>query len=67
MEQTKRSWYITKFYKNAAVADPLVKYTLTGYGFERIDSYVNVIWFQSEQVPQSKEDGNVIVMEHSYN
>ena len=67
MEQIKRSWYVTKFYKNAAVADPLVKYTLPDYRFEWIDSYVNVIWFQSEQVPQSTEDGNVIVMEHSYN
>ena len=67
MEQIKRSWYVTKFYKNAAVADPLFKYTLPDYRFEWIDSYVNVIWFQSEQVPQSTEDGNVIVMEHSYN
>ena len=67
MEQIKRSWYVTKFYKNAAVADPLFKYTLPDYQFEWIDSYVNVIWFQSEQVPQSTEDGNVIVMEHSYN
>ena len=49
------------------MADPLVKYTLPDYRFEWIDSYVNVIWFQSEQVPQSTEDGNVIVMEHSYN
>ena len=49
------------------MADPLFKYTLPDYQFEWIDSYVNVIWFQSEQVPQSTEDGNVIVMEHSYN
>ena len=49
------------------MADPLFKYTLPDYRFEWIDSYVNVIWFQSEQVPQSTEDGNVIVMEHSYN
>ena len=49
------------------MADPLFKYTLPDYRFEWIDSYVNVIWFQSEQVPQSTEDGNVIVMVHSYN
>ena len=36
MEQIKRSCYIAKMYKNAAVADPLANYTLLDYGFELI-------------------------------
>ena len=49
-EQIKRSWYIVKLYKNAAVADPLANYSLLDYGFELIDGYVK--WFDTEQVPQ---------------
>ena len=40
MEEIKRSWYIVKLYKNAALADPLANYTVLGYGFELIDGYV---------------------------
>ena len=36
MEQIKRSWYIAKFYRNAAVADHLANYTLLDYRFELI-------------------------------
>ena len=67
MKKFKRSWYIAKLYKNAVVADPLANYTLLYYGFELIDSYVHVKWFDSVQVPQSTEDGNNMVMEHSDN
>ena len=42
MQQIKRSWFILKLYKNAAVADPLGNYTLLDYGFELIDNYVHV-------------------------
>ena len=35
-----------KLYKNAAVADPLANYTLRDYGFELIDSYKHVKWFE---------------------
>ena len=44
----KRSWYIAKLYKNAAAADPLANHTLLDYGFELIDCYVNVKWFNCE-------------------
>ena len=42
MEQIKRSWYIAKFYRNAAVADHLANYTLLDYGFELIGGFVHV-------------------------
>ena len=67
MQQIKRSWFIAKLYKNAAVADPLANYTLLDYGFELIDNYVHVKWFDVEQVPQDAEDDNNTVMEHSDN
>ena len=50
MQQIKRSWFIAKLYKNAAVADPLVNYILLDYGFELIDNYVHVKWFDGEQM-----------------
>ena len=43
-------WFIAKLYKNATVADPLVNYILLDYGFELIDNYVHVKWFDGEQV-----------------
>ena len=67
MQQIKRSWFIAKLYKNAAVADPLANYTLLDYGFELIDNYVRIKWFDGEQVPQGAEDGDNTVMEHSDN
>ena len=42
MQQIKRSWFIAKLYKNAAVADPLANYTILDYGFELIGNYVHV-------------------------
>ena len=66
-QQTKRSWFIAKLYKNVAVADPLANYTLLDYGFALIDNYVHVKWSDVEQVPQDAEDDNNIVMEHSDN
>ena len=66
MQQIKRSWFIAKLYKNAAVADPLANYTLLDYGFELIDNYVNFKWFDGEQVPQGTDDDDA-VMEHSDN
>ena len=52
MEQIKISLCIAKLYKNDAVTDPLANYTLRDYGFEFIDSYVYVKWFDAgEQVP----------------
>ena len=38
MEQIKRSWYIVKFYRNAALADPV--YNLLDDEFELTDRYV---------------------------
>ena len=67
MQQIKRSWFIAKLYKNAAVADPLANYTLLDYGFELTDNYVHVKQFDGEQVPQGAEDGDYTVMEHSDN
>ena len=67
IEQTKISWYITKLYKNAAVADPLANYIRLDCGFDLIDDYVHVKWFGGEQVSQSAEDGDDTVMEHSDN
>ena len=67
MQQIKRSWFMAKLYKNAAVADPLANYTLLDYGFELIDNYVHVKWFDSKQVPQAAENDNNTVMEHSDN
>ena len=67
MEQIERSWHIAKLYKNTAVADPLANYTLLDYGFELIDGYVHVKWFDSEQVPQGAENDDDTVMEHSDN
>ena len=67
MQQSKRSWFIAKFYKNAAVADPLANYTQLDYGFELIDNYVHVKWFGREQVPQGAEDNDDTVIEHSGN
>ena len=67
MTQIKRSWYIAKLYKNAAVPDPLANYTLIDYGFELIDGYVHVKWFVGEQVPQGAEDDDDRAMEHSDN
>ena len=58
---------MAKLYKNAAVADPLANYTLLDYGFELIDNYVHVKWFDSKQVPQAAENDNNTVMEHSDN
>ena len=67
MEQIKRSWYIVKLYKNAPVADSLTNYTLLDYGFQLIDHYANVKWFDGENVPQGAQDDNDAVIEHSDN
>ena len=67
MEQIKESWYIVKLYKNAAVADLLANYILFDYGFEVIDDYVHVKWFDAEQVPQGAEDYEDTVMKHNGN
>ena len=67
MEQIKISWYIAKLYKNAAVTDPLVKYTLLDYGLELVDGHVHVKWFDGEQVSQGIEDDNNTVKDHSDN
>ena len=67
MQQIKRSWFIAKLYKNAAVAAPLANNTLLDYAFELIDNYVHVKWFDDEQVPQGAEDDDDTVMEHSDN
>lgn len=37
------------------MTNPLANYTLLDYGFELIDSYVHVEWFDIEQVPQGAE------------
>ena len=47
------------------MTDPLANYNLLDYGFELIDNYVHVKWFDGEQVPQGPEDDNNAVMEHS--
>ena len=47
------------------MTDPLANYTLLDYGFELIDNYVHVKWFDGEQVPQGTEDDDDAVMEHS--
>ena len=67
IEQIKISWYVTKLYKNAAVADPLANYIRLDCEFDLIDDYVHVKWFGSEQVSQSAEDGDDTAMEHSDN
>ena len=67
MQQIKRSWFIAKLYKNAAVADPLANYALLDYGSELIDNYVQVKWFNDKQVPPGTEDDEDTVMEHSDN
>ena len=67
MQQIKRSWFIEKFYKNAAVADSLASYTLLDNGFELIDNYVHLKWFDSEQVPQGAEDDDDTFMKQSDN
>ena len=67
MQQIKRSWFIAKLYKNAAVADSLANYTLLDNGFELIDNYVHVKWFDGEQVPQGAEDDDDTIMKQSDN
>ena len=47
------------------MADPLANDTLLDCGFELIDNYVHVKWFDGEQVPQGTEDDDDAVMEHS--
>ena len=42
IEQIKISWYITKLYKNGAVADPLANYIRLDCGFDLIDDYVHI-------------------------
>ena len=66
MEQIKRSWYIAKFYKDAAVTDPLANYTLLDYGFELIDGYAHVKGSDGEQVPQGTENDDTVT-KHSDN
>ena len=62
---SKLTWYTAKLYKNVAVADPLANYTLLDRGFELIDGYVPVKWFDSEQAPEGSEDDDDRAMEHS--
>ena len=62
---SKLTWYTAKLYKNVAVADPLANYTLLDCGFELIDGYVPVKWFDSEQAPEGSEDDDDRAMEHS--
>ena len=64
MQKIKRSWFIAKLYKNAAVADPLANNTILDPGFEFIDNYVHIKWFGGEQVPQGTEENDDTVMEH---
>ena len=49
------------------MVDPSANYTLVDYGFELIDGYVHVKWFDIEQVPQGAEDDNNTVMAHTDN
>ena len=65
MEQIKRSWYIVKLYKNAAVVHPLANYAPRDNGFELVDGYVYVKWSDFEQVSQGAKNDNNTVMDHS--
>ena len=49
------------------MADSLTNYTLLDYGFQLIDHYAHVKWFDGEKVPQGAHDDNDAVIEHSDN
>ena len=49
------------------MADSLANYTLLDNGFELIDNYVHVKWFDGEQVPQGAEDDDDTFMKQSDN
>jgi hypothetical protein len=58
VQQIKRTWYVTKLYKNATAAEPVANYTLLDYGYQLLDGHVHLKWFDGEQVPQEAEDDN---------
>ena len=49
---------------NATVGDLIANYTFLDYGFELIDAFVHVKWFDSEQLPQGTDQDDTI-MEYS--
>ena len=57
VEQIKRTWFITRLYKNATDADPVANFSLLDYGFQLMDDgRVHVKWFDGVQVPEEAED-----------
>ena len=56
LQQIKRAWYTAKLYKNASSADPSADYSLLDYGFELVDGYVHVKFFEGPQTPSEVEE-----------
>ena len=56
VQQIKRSWLVAKLYKNATSPEPLSNCTPLDYGYELIETCLQVEWHDAEQVPQEVDE-----------
>ena len=56
-QQTKRAWFIDHLYKTSVEAYPAINHTPTdfGWGLDENNEYLQVKWYESDQVPPQLE------------
>ena len=56
-QQTKRAWFVARLYKTATDAYPCCDYTPLDFGWclSRCKEFLEVKWFEGEQVPEELE------------
>ena len=65
LQQIKRAWYTARLYKNASSLDPSADFTLIDYGFELIDGYIHVRFFEGPQVPSEIDEDDSVYQEEN--
>ena len=53
--QIKRAWFIAKIYKSAYEQYPALDLSPIDYGWKLSDGYLEIRWFDGEQVPSEIE------------
>ena len=56
LQQIRRAWFTARLYKNASSADPSADFSVLDYGFELIDGYIHVRFFEGPQVPSELDE-----------
>ena len=56
LQQIRRAWYTARLYKNASSEDSSTDFSVLDYGFELIDGYIHVRFFEGPQVPSEMDE-----------